>query len=249
MRESDLQADALSYMYAHQFVDQAIDEKDLHNPLVHDIEYPTKAPLSEKVIDRNEVAEKVVFCTLADLWASHRLVLTLRPIDRIRGLPGLCRVLQLFGYPRTELLVQRDGSFPNSPLNQTLNGLFDELLVPGSDFISEPRVPVRKLLKLMFDSREEERDPYNEILQWVGVVLIEEGFYLESTDVVAGAVTMKAAHPDLDKMRAIEPRVDAMRERMDRQARLEPELYQALKETVAKTMKELATLHSRRFTL
>ena len=249
MRRSDLQADALAYMYAHEFVDQAIDESELYNPLVHDIQFPTKAPLSDKIIDRNEVAEKVVFCALADLHAQKRLVFTLRPVERVLGQHWLCRVVQVFGYPREVLYVQRDGSFPRSPLNTALTELFEDLLQPGSDFVSEPRLPLRRLLHLLFKSREEERDPYHDIIQWVGEELIDEGFYKESTDVLAGAMTVREAHPDLDEMHAVKGEVAALRDRMERFARREPELYEALKKTVADTMKELSVLHQRRFTL
>lgn len=249
MRLSDLQADALVFMYAHEFVDQAIDEEQLYDPLVHSIEYPTRAPLSDKIIDRNEVAEKVVFGALADLCAARRLILTLQPTERVFGQRWLCRGLQLFGYHRQVLLCQRDGSFPNSPLNEAFSAVFDELLAPGSDFISQPRVPVRQLLRRVFRSREEERDPYHEILQWVGETLIIEGFYTESTDVIAGAIEIKQAHPDVAKMRKLADRVAELRERLERYSRHEPELYAALKETVAGTMKELSILHQRRFTL
>ncbi|MBI2300648.1 MAG: hypothetical protein HYU66_17200 [Armatimonadetes bacterium] len=249
MRRSDLQADALAFMYAHEFVDQAIDESELYNPLAHDIEYPTKAPLSDQVIDRNEVAEKVIFVTLADLCAARRLVLSLRPIERVLGQHWVCRVFQLFGYPRHVLLVKRDGTFPNSPINQALNNLFDSLVVPGSDFLAEPRLPVRRLLQLLFRSRGEDRDPYNEVLQWVGEELIDEGFYFEATDVSAGVVPFRQAHPDLEKMRDVADRVALLRERLATFERREPELFGALKETVARAMKELAVLHTRRTTL
>jgi len=249
LRHSDLQADALCYMYAHEFVEQAVDESELANPLVHDIQFPTKAPLSEKVIDRNEVAEKVVFCALADLHAQKRLVLTLRPVERVLGQVWLARLLQVCGYPRRVLYVQRDGSFAASPLNTALAQVFESQLVPGSDFISEPRLPVRRLLQLLFRGREEERDPYHEIIQWVGAELVDEGYYVESTEVAVGALPFKAAHPDLERMRGAREFVSAMRERLDRFARREPELYEALRTSVAKTMKELSTLFQRRYTL
>lgn len=254
MRRSDLQADALAYMYAHEFVDEAIDESELSNPLAHGIEFPTKAPLSPKVIDRNEVAEKVVFCALADLVAQHRLLLEERPVEHVLGQRWLCRLLQLCGYPRSVLLVKRDGSFAASPLNSHLLEVFESLLQPGSDFISEPWLPVRRLLTLLFklrtDNRDgEEKDPYHDILQWVGEELIEEGFYTDSTDVAAGAVPFREAHPDLEQMRGCAGEVQQMRERLERFARREPALYAALKTTVARTMKELSTLYSRRYTL
>ncbi len=246
MRLSDVQADALAFIYAHEFVEQAVDEKDLYNPLLHDIEYPTRAPLSDKVIDRNEVAEKVVFVALADLVAARRMVLTLAPSRTLAWLGPFARLL---GAGRPVLLVRRDGSFPASPLNSALNDVFDGLLVPGSDFISEARVPVRKLLQLLFRRREEERDPYHDILQWVGDELIDEGFYTDSTEVVAGAVPFREAHPDLEQMRKVRPRLDELRDRLATFARREPELYEALRRTVKETMKELSILYSRRFTL
>lgn len=249
MRLSDVQADALAYMYAHEFVEQAIDEGELYNPLVHDIEYPTKAPLSEKIIDRNEVAEKVVFVALADLGAQRRLLFTIREPEKLLGLRFLHPLARLVGLQRPVLYVQRDGSFPSSPLNAALGDLFDGLLVPGSDFISEPRLPLRRMLKLLFRSREEERDPYQEILQWVGAELLDEGFYTDATEVIAGAVPFKTAHPDLEKMRSVAPRVDALRERLEAFRRRDPEIYEALVKTVKDTMKELSVLHARRYTL
>lgn len=253
MRRSDLQADALSFMYAHEFVEQTVDEADLYNPLEHSIEYPTRAPLSDKIIDRNEVAEKVIFCTLADLAAQRRLILTLQPVERLLGQRWLARTAQAFGGARRQLLAQRDGSFPNSPINQALNAVFDEQWRPGSDFISEPRLPVRRLIKLLFKARhqetEEEREPYSEVLRWVGDVLIDEGYYIESTDVTIGMVPFKEAHPDKEKMIAAGERVREMRERLARFERTEPELHRTLKDTVSATMKELAVLHSRRYTL
>lgn len=249
MRRADLQADSLAFMYAHQFVDQAVDESELSNPLVHDIQYPTKAPLSDKVIDRNEVAEKVVFCALADLVARRSLLLTIEPIEALLGSRALARLAQLCGYPRQRLMVRRDGSFPASPLNTALGELFDSLLVPGSDFISDQRLPVRRLLKLLFRRREQERDPYQDVLQWVGEDLIDEGYYIESTDVIAGVVPFREAHPDKEKMLAIADRVDEMRERLAAFERREPELYALLKQTVAETMKEISILFQRRTTL
>jgi hypothetical protein len=205
--------------------------------------------LCDKVIDRNEVAEKVVFCALADLCAQRRLVLTVRPVEHVLGQRWLCRLVQRCGYKRYDLLVRRDGSFAASPLNQALNELFDSLLVPGSDFITEQRLPVRRLLQLLFKTREEERNPYHEVVRWVGDELIDEGYYIESTDMVAGVTPFTECHPDLDKMRAAADRVAALRERLDRFARQEPERYTALRDTVKQTMKELAVLHSRRYTL
>ena len=249
MRLADVQADALAFLYAHEFVEQAIDEKDLHNPLVHDIEYPTKAPLSDKVIDRNEVAEKVVFVALADLVAQRRLVLTLQAARPPLGLGWLLGVGRLVGLGKPRLMVQRDGSFPASPLNTALSALFDDLWQPGSDFISEPVIGVRKLLKLMFYHREEERDPYHEILQWVGEELINEGFYRDGTDVAAGATQFKVAEPDKEKMQTVAGRVDDLRERLATLERRDPELFESLRSTVKETMKELSILHARRFTL
>ncbi|NUQ01047.1 MAG: hypothetical protein HUU35_14455 [Armatimonadetes bacterium] len=249
MRLSDVQADALAYMYAHEFVEQAVDEKDLHNPLLHDIEYPTKAPLSEKVIDRNEVAEKVVFVALADLAAARRLKLSIAEPERLLGQRWLRRLATRLGVRRQVLLVERDGSFPASPLNQALEELFDSFLVPGSDFVSEPRLPLRQLLRALFKRREKDRDPYHEIIQWVGDELIDEGFYTDGTEVLAGAVPFKQAHPDLEKMREVAGRVAELRERLATFERREPELYQALRQTVKETMKELSVLYSRRYSL
>lgn len=249
MRLADVQADALAFLYAHEFVEQAIDEKDLYNPLVHDIEYPTKAPLSDKVIDRNEVAEKVVFVALADLVAQRKLILTLQPPRPPLGQTWLLGVGRLVGLGKPRLMVRRDGSFPASPLNTALSTLFDNQWQPGSDFISEPVIGVRKLLKLMFYHREEERDPYHEILQWVGEELIDEGFYTDGTEVAAGAKEFKVAEPDKEKMLSVADRVDALRERLATLERREPELFEALRTTVRETMKELSILHSRRFTL
>ncbi len=249
MRRSDLQADALAFMYAHEFCEQQIEEKDLNNPLLHDIQFPTKAPLSNKVIDRNEVAEKVMFCALADLHAQKRLIFTLRPIERLLGSHWLCRLFQLFGYPRHVLLVQRDGSFNASPLNSALVEVFNNLLQPGSDFISEPRLPVRQLIKLLFGNRDEQREPYHDLLQWVGNELCDEGYYRESTEVTIGATPFKEAHPDLEKMREAAEQVAALKDRLARFERREPEIYAALRKTVADTMKELSTLFQRRYTL
>jgi hypothetical protein len=249
LRRSDLQADALSYMYAHEFVEQLIDEDQLYDPLAHSIEFPTKAPLSDKIIDRNEVAEKVVFCALADLHAQKRLIFTWQPIERLLGSHRLCRLAQRLGYAKGRLLVQRDGSFPRSPLNTAIAELFDSLLVPGSDFISEPRLPLRRLLTLLFRNRPGERDPYHEVLQWVGEELIEEGYYTDSTDVLAGATQFREAHPDLAEMRAAAPHVALLKERLARFERREPEIYGALKATVAQTIKELSILNQRRVTL
>jgi len=249
LRLADVQADALAFLYAHEFVEQAIDEKDLHNPLLHDIEYPTKAPLSDKVIDRNEVAEKVVFVAFADLVSQRKLILTLAPPRAPMGQGWLLGLGRLVGLGRPQLLVRRDGSFPASPLNTALSSLFDNLWQPGSDFISEPVIGVRKLLKLMFYHREEERDPYHEILQWVGDQLIDEGFYRDGTDVAAGATAFKVAEPDKEKMLQVAGRVDELRERLAALERRDPELYGALRQTVKDTMKELSVLHARRFTL
>lgn len=249
MRLADVQADALAFLYAHEFVEQAIDEEDLYNPLVHDIEYPTKAPLSDKVIDRNEVAEKVVFVALADLVAQRRLILTLQEPRAPLGQGWLLPLARLAGLGKPRLMVRRDGSFPASPLNTALSALFDNLWQPGSDFISEPVIAVRKLLRLMFYHREEERDPYHEILQWVGEELIDEGFYTDGTEVAVGAKPFKVAEPDKEKMLTVAGRVAELRERLAALERREPELYAALRQTVKDTMKELSILHSRRFTL
>lgn len=249
MRQSDLQADALAFMFAHQFVEQTIDEKDLHNPLAHDIQYPTKAPLSDRIIDRNEVAEKVVFCALADLHAQRRLIVTVCPRETLLGLRGLARLAQWFGWPRYDVLLQRDGSFNASPLNSALVEVFNNQLQPGSDFISEPRITVRALLKGLFRTREEPREPYQDILRWVGDQLIDEGYYHDSTDLTVGEIPIREAKPDLERMRDAQPRADELRERLDRFAQREPEIYEALRDSVAATMKEISTLHQRRYTL
>jgi len=249
VRLSDVQADALAFMYAHEFVEQAIDEAELHNPLAHDIEYPTKAPLSDKIIDRNEVAEKVVFVALADLSAQRKLVLTLHEPERLLGQRWLHRLARLLGYQRPVLMVRRDGSFPASPLNSALLEVFDGLLQPGSDFVSEARLPVRRLLKLLFKGRDEERDPYHDILQWVGNELADEGFYTDGTELLAGSVPYKEAHPDLERMKTVSGRVAELRQRLADFERKQPELYGALRQTVKDTMKELSVLYARRFTL
>ncbi|MCC7493090.1 MAG: hypothetical protein IT204_12100 [Fimbriimonadaceae bacterium] len=249
MRLADVQADALAFMYAHEFVEQSIEEKDLHNPLLHDIEYPTKAPLSDRVIDRNEVAEKVIFVALADLVAQRRLKLTLEPPRAPLGQRWLLPLLRLAGAGRPLLLVQRDGSFPASPLNKALTDLFDSLWQPGSDFISEPRLPLRRLLKLLFQRREKERDPYHDVLQWVGDELVDEGFYNESTEVAVGALPFKEAHPDKEKMLSVAPRVEALKERLTTLQRRDPELYEALRSTVKETIKEISVLFARRYSL
>lgn len=249
MRLTDVQADALAFLYAHEFVEQAIDESELSNPLLHDIEYPTRAPLSDKVIDRNEVAEKVVFVALADLVAQRRLILTLEPPRAPLGQGWLLVLARLAGGGRPRLLVRRDGSFPASPLNTALSALFDDLWQPGSDFLSEPVIPVRRLLKTLLQRREEERDPYHEILQWIGAELIDEGFYRDGTEVAVGAKPFKVAEPDKEKMLTVAGRVAELRERLATLERREPELYEALRTTVKETIKEIAVLHSRRFTL
>lgn len=247
MRQGDLQADALVFMYAHEFVAERYHESDLTPGLEHNIQYPTRAPISGHYIDRNQVVESVLFATLADLHLRRIVLLSQREISRMWGSQRLYRWLNTrFGYCRQVLYATLDGSLPPSPLCSGIAAVFASTVRPEAGSMDLPCLPVAQLLRKLLALRGRDKDPYKEIIRWVGDELIEERFYVESTDVVVGAVPFSDIHPDVEKMLTVEPRAMALKARLERFRQREPELAEALQQTVTRTMQEQLTLFQRR---
>jgi hypothetical protein len=247
MRQADVQADALAFVFAHEFVEERYHESDLTPGLEHHIQYPTRAPISGHYIDRNQVVESVLFATLADLHLRRIVPLAQEETDRVWGSRGLYRWLNArFGYRRRVLYATLDGSLPPSPLCTGLEEVFASTVRPEVGSMGLPRLPVAQLLRKLLALRGRDQDPYKEIIRWVGDELIEEGYYVESTDVVVGAVPFSDIHPDVEKMLTLESRAMDLKARLERFRQRDPELAEALKQTVTKTMQEQQTLFQRR---
>lgn len=254
VRFRDVQADGLAYMFAHEFVPQRYTEEELLSGIEHSLEYPTKAPITGHYIDLQEVVEGVLFAALADLHQRGNLRLELDEAERLWGLGALYRFLrQTFGYRKWVLYATRTGSLPRSPLYQGLEAVYDALMYPGSPFLERPRLPVAALLRRLLRWRRQqvrqERDPYLEVLLWVGDELIREGYYVEGTDVVVGATSFTLAHPDVPKMLELEPEALALKERLERFRRREPELAEALQRDIRFVLREQQELYRRRTSL
>lgn len=247
MRQADLQADALVFMYAHEFVEERYHESDLTPSLEHNLQYPTRAPISGHYIDRNQVVESVLFATLADLHVRRIVLLSQEEASRLWGSRWLYRWLNAhFGYQRWVLYATLDGSLPASPLCNGLAEVFASTVRPEAGSMGLPRLPVAQLLRKLLALRGRDKDPYKEIIRWVGDELIAERFYVESTDVVVGAVPFSDIHPDVEKMLTLEPRAMDLKARLERFRQREPELAEALRQTVARTMQEQQILFQRR---
>lgn len=247
IRPADLQADALAFMYAHEFVEERYHEEDLTPGLEHNIQYPTRAPVSGHYIDRNQVVEAVLFATFADLHLRGSVVLMIDEAERIWGSRRLYRFLRdHLHYRREVLYAKKDGSLPSSPLYSAIDQIFEAALYPSSTYLEQPRLPVAHIIRQMLAARGRDRDPFKEIIRWVGDELIEEGFYIESTDVVVGVTPFADIRPDVEKMLTVEDRALDLKARLTRFQEKQPELYGMLKQTISRTMEELKTLYQRR---
>ncbi|HIE52941.1 MAG TPA: hypothetical protein EYP85_14410 [Armatimonadetes bacterium] len=243
-------ADALTFMFAHEFVPERYHEEELLSGVEHSLQYPTRAPITGHYIDRNQIAVSVLFSTFADLYLRGSLLLTWEEVEKLWSSRWLYTFLRdHFRYRRYLLYAKKDGSFPNSPLNRAIDEVFEEALYPSSPYLTQPRYPVAHIIRKIMAKRGRDRNPYKEILLWVGDELIEEGFYVESTDAVVGVVPVAQLHPDVERMLTLENRAAELKARLERFQQREPELYQALYDTVSRTLEELNILYQRRFGL
>lgn len=215
------QADALVYLFAHQFV-RPPKSGGAVNP-----RFQARAPLTGEALDARDFAAKLLFALLAEALADQAL--EYRIVERVPTL------MPPFPHKNWELQLRRKGPLLSSPLGDCLAVAFDmvekrmhlpETVEEGrsrsAELDEEPRwapldLLVEKLLQVVraettFWQRE---GVYGDLRNYVADCLVAEGYLVErGGNTWVEQLRKRRLEPNLETIRPLVPEAEALLRRM-----------------------------------